>query len=63
MGKVIGVLLFVLGLWAATEYAAGTGPFSETQGHAEQSNAAAAGAKVSDAYEQGNARREALLAD
>jgi hypothetical protein len=63
MGKVIGVLLFVLGIWAATEYTAGTGPFSKAQGHAEQSNAAAAGAKVSEAYQQGNARREALLPD
>lgn len=61
MGKVIGVLLFVVALWAATEFAAGTNPFSGTQRHAEQRNSAAAGAKVSEAFEQGNERREALL--
>jgi hypothetical protein len=62
MGKVIGLLLCVLGIWAATQYAAGTSPFSN-QHEGEPSNAAAAGAKVSEAFEQGNARRDALLAE
>lgn len=61
MGKIFMVLCFVLALWAATEFAAGTSPFSGTQQRAEQSNAAAAGAKVSEAFEQGNERREAML--
>lgn len=64
MGKVIGVLLFVVAIWAASEFAAGTSPFSDTQRHAEQrSNAAAAGVKVGEAYEAGAERREALLAE
>ena len=62
MGKVIGILVFVLGIWAATQYAAGESPFGD-QGDGTRAATVAkkSGAKVQAAYEEGNARRDALL--
>ena len=63
MGKVIGILVFVLGIWAATQYAAGESPFGKGDGTEATTVAKKSGAKVQAAYDEGNARRDALLPD
>jgi hypothetical protein len=64
MGKVFGILLLVLGIWMASEFAQGTSPFqtARTDGQSE-SIVKRSGSKVQAAYEEGGARVEALLED
>jgi hypothetical protein len=64
MGKVFGLLLVVLGIWMASQFAAGTSPFqaARTDGHSE-SIVKRSGEKVQAAYDEGGARVEALLED
>ena len=62
MGKVLMFLALVIGIWFATEYAAGNSPLSTSDDSAERmSTAARSGAKVQAAYEEGAKRRDSLL--
>jgi len=64
MGKVFVILLMVLGIWVATEFAAGTSPFAKSESRSKRANVAAdSGAKVQAAFDAGNERRDALLED
>ena len=62
MGKVFGILLLVLGIWLASEFAAGTSPFqtARTDGQSE-SIVKRSGAKVQAAFDEGGARVDKLL--
>ena len=41
MGKVFVILLMVLGIWVATEFAAGTSPFAKSESRSKRANVAA----------------------
>ena len=64
MGKVFGILLLVLGIWVAAEYASGNDPLARVRsGDAVETESIVkrSGTKVQDAYDQGGARLEAML--
>ena len=64
MGKLFGILLIVLGVWAAAEYLGGNSPFEAAEPHAEARNALRdTGSKVQAAYDQGASRLDSLLAE
>ncbi len=64
MGKVFGILMIVLGIWLATEFAAGSSPLqtARTDGESE-SIVKRSGAKVQAAFDEGTARLNSLLED
>ena len=74
MGRIFGLLLVVIGIWAATEvYLKGTagafgGVFADgagegVAGHDGRSLGLRAGEAVGNAYDEGEARRERLLSE
>ena len=64
MGKVFMILLFVLGIWMATQFAAGTSPFSQSESRSEQASVASkSGDKVRAAYDHYHGRPAERLAD
>ena len=62
MGKVFGILMLVLGVWLALEYANGNSPFQTARTDGEsQSIVKRSGSKVQSAYEEGSARVDSML--
>lgn len=62
MGKVIGILLIVIGIWLGMQYYVGESRSSDPE-QAAVSPAQRAGQRVQEALENGSERREALLPD
>ena len=62
MGKVFGIVLLVLGIWMAAQFATGTSPFAkpDSDGH-PASIAARSGAKVQAAFDEGSKRLDNML--
>jgi len=62
MGKVFGLLMIVLGVWLAMEYANGNAPFQTARADGEDASIIKrSGSKVQNAYDQGSARVDDLL--
>ena len=68
MGRIFGLVVIVLGVWLAAQFYMGTAPFGlgksgEVDGAEGTTTVKRTGDKARAAYEDGYARREALLPD